>query len=145
MKNRQRGVTLMELLTVVTVLGILTSVSVPTYRQYVMRAQRTEAKAALMARAGEVGQQPAEALDLVLDPVGAQRVPVGRGVDRDDRLAEPHLRHRRELHHREVGADLHDRVDVVAVELLDRFDAAAGVVSAMPVQAGAAARCRAPR
>jgi type IV pilus assembly protein PilE len=52
MKNRQRGVTLMELLTVVTVLGILTSVSVPTYRQYVMRAQRTEAKSALMARAG---------------------------------------------------------------------------------------------
>jgi type IV pilus assembly protein PilE len=52
MKNRQRGVTLMELLTVVTVLGILTSISVPTYRQYVMRAQRTEAKSALMARAG---------------------------------------------------------------------------------------------
>ena len=52
MQNRQRGVTLMELLTVVTVIGILTSISVPTYRQYVMRAQRTEAKAALMARAG---------------------------------------------------------------------------------------------
>ncbi len=51
MKSRQRGVTLMELLTVVTVLGILTSISVPTYRQYVMRAQRTEAKAALMGRA----------------------------------------------------------------------------------------------
>jgi type IV pilus assembly protein PilE len=52
MKNRQRGVTLMELLTVVTVLGILTSVSVPTYRDYVIRAQRTEAKSALMAQAG---------------------------------------------------------------------------------------------
>ncbi len=52
MKSRQRGVTLMELLTVVTVLGILTSISVPTYRQYMLRAQRTEAKAALMARAG---------------------------------------------------------------------------------------------
>ena len=52
MKNRQRGVTLMELLTVVTVIGILTSISVPTYRQYTLRAQRTEAKAALMARAG---------------------------------------------------------------------------------------------
>jgi len=51
MKRRQRGVTLMELLTVVTVLGILTSISVPTYRQYVLRAQRTEAKSALMSRA----------------------------------------------------------------------------------------------
>jgi len=52
MQQQQRGVTLMELLTVVTVIGILASISVPTYRQYVMRAQRTEAKAALMARAG---------------------------------------------------------------------------------------------
>ncbi len=50
MKRRQTGVTLMELLTVVTVLGILTSISVPTYRQYVIRAQRTEAKSALMAQ-----------------------------------------------------------------------------------------------
>jgi type IV pilus assembly protein PilE len=50
--GRQRGVTLMELLTVVTVVGILSAISVPTYRSYVIRAQRTEAKNALMATAG---------------------------------------------------------------------------------------------
>ena len=48
----QRGVTLMELLTVVVVVGILSAISVPTYRSYVIRAQRTEAKNALMSTAG---------------------------------------------------------------------------------------------
>lgn len=50
--SRQRGVTLMELLTVVVVIGVLSAISVPTYRSYVIRAQRTEAKNALMATAG---------------------------------------------------------------------------------------------
>lgn len=50
--RRQRGMTLMELLTVVTVIGILSAISVPTYRSYVIRAQRTEAKNALLATAG---------------------------------------------------------------------------------------------
>lgn len=50
--DRQRGVTLMELLTVVVVIGILSAISVPTYRSYVIRAQRTEAKNALMSTAG---------------------------------------------------------------------------------------------
>ena len=54
---------------------------------------------------------------LVRDAVGAQRVPIGRGVDRDDRLAEPQLGGGREPHHRQIGADLDDGVDVVAVEL----------------------------
>jgi type IV pilus assembly protein PilE len=49
--RRQRGVTLMELLTVVVVIGILSAISVPTYRSYVIRAQRTEAKNALMSTA----------------------------------------------------------------------------------------------
>jgi hypothetical protein len=62
-------------------------------------------------------------------------VPVGGGVDRDDRLAEPEFRHGREPDHREVGADLHDGVHVVAVELLDRLAThSAGVTCAMPVQ-----------
>jgi type IV pilus assembly protein PilE len=42
------GITLLELMAVVMVIGILGMIAVPSYRQYVMRAQRTEAKAALM-------------------------------------------------------------------------------------------------
>ena len=42
------GVTLLELMIVVVVIGILGMIAVPSYRQYVMRAQRTEAKSFLL-------------------------------------------------------------------------------------------------
>jgi len=50
MSNRRRmaGVTLIELMTVVMVIGVLGIIAIPSYRQYTMRAQRTEAKAALL-------------------------------------------------------------------------------------------------
>lgn len=44
----QRGVTLLELMMVITVLGILAAIAVPGYRQYLLRANRTDAKSALM-------------------------------------------------------------------------------------------------
>lgn len=44
----QRGVTLMELLTVVVVLGVLASIAVPSYRSYLIRSQRSDAKTALL-------------------------------------------------------------------------------------------------
>ena len=43
-----RGVTLMELMIVVVVLGILTAIAYPNYRQYAARAKRTEARSALL-------------------------------------------------------------------------------------------------
>jgi type IV pilus assembly protein PilE len=46
--GRQRGVTLLELMAVVTILAILASVAVPTYRRYLIRTQRSEAKIALL-------------------------------------------------------------------------------------------------
>ena len=45
---RMRGVTLMELMIVIVVIGILASIAVPSYRNYVMRAQRTDAMSALL-------------------------------------------------------------------------------------------------
>ena len=47
-KRRQHGVTLLELMAVIMVIGILGMIAIPSYRQYVMRAQRAEAKTALM-------------------------------------------------------------------------------------------------
>ncbi len=47
-RGRMAGVTLLELMAVVTVIGILGMIALPSYRQYVMRAQRTEAKTALL-------------------------------------------------------------------------------------------------
>jgi type IV pilus assembly protein PilE len=47
-RSRQRGITLLELMAVVMVIGILGMIAIPSYRQYSMRAQRTDAKAALL-------------------------------------------------------------------------------------------------
>ena len=42
------GVTLLELMAVIMIIGILAMIAIPGYRQYVMRAQRAEAKSALL-------------------------------------------------------------------------------------------------
>jgi type IV pilus assembly protein PilE len=44
-------VTLIELMVVIIVVGILASIAIPSYREYVLRAQRSEARAALLALA----------------------------------------------------------------------------------------------
>lgn len=51
MSQRQAGVSLIELLTVVIIIGILATIAYPSYRQQVLRSGRTEAKAALMQSA----------------------------------------------------------------------------------------------
>lgn len=47
-RARIAGVTLLELMVVVVVIGVLAMIAIPSYRQYSMRAQRTEAKTALL-------------------------------------------------------------------------------------------------
>lgn len=47
-RSRLAGVTLIELMIVVTILGTLTAIAVPAYRGYSERAQRTEGKSALL-------------------------------------------------------------------------------------------------
>jgi len=48
MRKYMQGVTLMELMIVVVILGILTAVAYPSYRQYVAKAKRNDAKACLL-------------------------------------------------------------------------------------------------
>jgi type IV pilus assembly protein PilE len=51
MRKSNRGVTLVELMTVTFVVAILTAIAIPSYRQYSLRANRTDAKAALTSTA----------------------------------------------------------------------------------------------
>ncbi len=48
---RQRGVTLIELIIVMIIVGVLAAVAIPSYRNYVIRSQRADAKDALLALA----------------------------------------------------------------------------------------------
>ena len=48
MRKSQSGVTLIELMTVMVVIGILTAIAVPSYRRYLIRAQRSDASTALL-------------------------------------------------------------------------------------------------
>lgn len=48
MRTTQRGVTLIELMTVLVVVAILASIAVPSYRSYLLRAQRSEATTVLL-------------------------------------------------------------------------------------------------
>lgn len=46
--KRTRGVTLIELMIVIVVVAILASIAVPSYRNYILRTNRTEGRAALL-------------------------------------------------------------------------------------------------
>ena len=46
--TREAGVTLIELLAVVLIIAILGAIGIPSYRDYTIRAHRTEGKAALL-------------------------------------------------------------------------------------------------
>ena len=48
LRSRQAGVTLVELLTVVVVIAILAGIAIPSYRAYLLRANRSDAKASLL-------------------------------------------------------------------------------------------------
>lgn len=47
-RHSMLGVTLLELMAVVMIIGVLGMLAVPSYRQYLIRSQRAEAKSALL-------------------------------------------------------------------------------------------------
>ncbi|MGE0114199.1 MAG: type IV pilin protein [Steroidobacteraceae bacterium] len=48
MRNRQQGITLLELMVVVAIVAILAAIAYPSYRNQILRSHRAEAKAALL-------------------------------------------------------------------------------------------------
>lgn len=51
MQKRQSGFTLIELMITVAIIGILAAIAYPSYRQYVLRANRAELRAILLENA----------------------------------------------------------------------------------------------
>lgn len=47
-RKNSKGVTLIELMVVVAIVAIIASIAIPAYDQYVIRAKRSDAKAALL-------------------------------------------------------------------------------------------------
>src|SRR5215475_2292797 len=64
-------------------------------------------------------EQPAAAKDFVPNTLRAQRMPDGRDVDRNHWLAQLQLERRKDVLRRQVGAGLHDCVDIVGIELIE--------------------------
>ena len=52
--DKQRGVTLVELLTVIMVIGILSAIAIPSYSSYMRKTRRADAKVALTSTAQQL-------------------------------------------------------------------------------------------
>jgi len=56
MKTKSRGFTLIELMIAVAIVGILASIAIPNYRQYITKGKRAEAQGALVTFANAMEQ-----------------------------------------------------------------------------------------
>lgn len=54
MSSNQSGVTLIELLVVTVIIALLAGIAVPSYRNYIIRTNRTDAKTELLSTAGRL-------------------------------------------------------------------------------------------
>ena len=61
-RHTEHGFTLIELMVVVTILGILSAIAIPSYRQYVQKNARSEAESSMLGMSVELEQWRAKTL-----------------------------------------------------------------------------------
>lgn len=69
--RKQSGVTLIELMIVVAIIGIIAAFALPTYNNYVENARAADAKSALMSLANAMERYHTEKMTYVAAAVGA--------------------------------------------------------------------------
>lgn len=75
-KEKARGVTLLELLIVIVILGILASIAIPSYLQYILRSHRVDARNTLQTVAQKIEQnyKITRSYDTLASDVGGSRM-----------------------------------------------------------------------
>jgi type IV pilus assembly protein PilE len=83
--HKQAGFTLIELIVAMVVMAILAAVAVPSYRAYVTRAQRSDAKAALLRLVTAQEKFYLQNNRYAIDGERDDAPPAGLGVDTSER------------------------------------------------------------
>jgi type IV pilus assembly protein PilE len=84
MSKRQTGMTLIELMIVVVVLGIIIAIGVPSYRGYIIRANRVDATSALLRLAANQERFYMQNNTYASDAELAAALPAGLGIPGTD-------------------------------------------------------------
>jgi len=85
MKANQTGVTLVELMIVLIVIAILAAVAIPSYREYVLRSQRSDAKEAVLRLATAQEKFYLQNNRYAIDDERDDAPPAGLGIDDSER------------------------------------------------------------
>ncbi len=85
MKNKSRGFTLVELMVTVAVVAIIAAVAIPSYRDYVRRANRVDATAALLRLASNQERFYLQNNTYASDAQMAGAPPAGLGIGGTER------------------------------------------------------------